>query len=241
MIAAALLAENYPVAWYNKGSNRGVGEDFLAVTPILQSMVTGHPVKKVGEEADAGAGGKSRAPRYNQAQDEVTNESLEDTNQQSHLLKASLKSSEMDHRALETAAAELNLNELANKVELNCNDHSGQTYTYESNHHRSSFLDMLAGRSHSTSVSILASMLFAAILECDALDDVVLETLGVMPSSESSPYETAIADFLQHHLCIQKLDGHALFAKEIATALKYMSSLGIMFLEVSYNLSTCCF
>jgi hypothetical protein len=142
-----------------------------------------------------------------------------------------MKSSEMDHRALETAAAELNLNDLADKVELHCNDHQPMDVSCVSNRHRSSFLNMLAGDSHPAEVTILACMLFAAVLENDAIDDVVLEALGVLPSSESSPFEHAIASYLESSISTHDFDLDVRFHRTLVTAIEYVSTLGIMLLE----------
>lgn len=220
MVATALLAEKYPISWCTNARKLGKGNAFFDVTPILQCMVAGGKVK-TGEEADAGAGGGSSKAK---AQDEANS-------QENYRCKPALESeSEMDNRALETAAAELNLVELADKVEADHNQSS--ELAYGPTHHRRSLKDMLSGKNEQVEV-ILASMLFAAILENDAIDDRVLEALGVLPSSEPSSFECAIAECLNTRISSGgAFDQRDQSDGELATAIKYVSSLGIMLLEV---------
>ncbi|KAL7518829.1 hypothetical protein ACHAWX_003635 [Stephanocyclus meneghinianus] len=233
MVAAALLYEKYPVAWCQRSNNTLSGSDCFVVTPILHSMVTGESSRR--EEADAGAGGKSNAAQShrddkNIAQDEI-HPSFSRSDDHSQQRKPSMKSSEMDHRALETAAAKLNLNDLADKVELHCNNYQPIGVPCVSSRHRTSLLNMLAGDSHPAEVTILACMLFAAVLENDAIDYVVLEALGVLPSSESSPFEHAIASYLENSISAHGFDLDVRFHRTLVTSIEYMSSLGIMLLE----------
>lgn len=227
MVATALLAGQYPASWYDHNNRRtGSCDDFFTVTPVLQRMATGNKSKE-REEADAGAGGGSSKAK---AQDEMGMPYHE--NEQSHQLKSALKpSSEMDHNEIETAAAELNRNELAERVELSCNESGGMLFA--SNHHRSSLLNMLSGKSHSVQVTTQAALLFAAILENDAIDDHVLETLGVLPLSEPSPFECAIAEYLETRIVGANFASDTQYQNELATATKYLGSLGLMMLEVS--------
>ncbi|KAL3790031.1 hypothetical protein HJC23_011387 [Cyclotella cryptica] len=233
MVAAALLSEKYPQAWCQHNDNTLIrGNDFFVVTPILHSMVTSESPRR--EEADAGAGGSNTAQsnrdNRNIAQEDM-HPSLSRADDQNQQRKPSMKASEMDHRALETAAAELNLNDLADQVELHCNEHQQLDMPCVSNSHRTSFLKMLAGDSHPAEVTILACMLFASVLENDAIDDNVLEALGVLPSSESSPFEQAITSFLENYISTHEFDLNVPFQRTVVTAMEYISSLGIMLLE----------
>jgi hypothetical protein len=99
--------------------------------------------------------------------------------------------------------------------------------------HRAALLDMLAGRpAYSPDETILASMLFAAILENDAIDDLALEIFGVLPSPTinnegDSPFETSIATHLSKVGPVVEANSHIAWANTV----KCLSSLGFMFLE----------
>lgn len=222
MVVTALLAERYPIAWTKHDKKLGNDHDFFVVSPILHSLVAGN-AKKIGEEADAGAGGKTSVAQSRRPQDEIMNRSQEG--------RQLSKSSEMDHRALQTEAAELDLNELAEQVEAF--DFCDPCTTYECNRHKDSLMSMLSGKSYPAEVTALAAILFAAILEHDAIDDVLLETLEVLPSAEASPFETAMADYLETNFVNTNWVLDTRLPKSFATAAKYVSSLGIMLLEVS--------
>lgn len=178
--------------------------DYKSDNVILVTSVLQRIVtKNKREEADAGAGRSS-------------------AHQNEH--KQPQESSELDQRAPETVESELNLNKLAGQVE-------NSELQYVLNRHRCSLLEMLAGKSGIADV-ILASMLLGVILENDAIDNAVLETLEVLPSSEASPLENAISEFLITQIASKNNDLDAQYHTELVTAVKYSSSLGIMLLEV---------
>ena len=215
MVVSALLAERYPSDWTNhKYKNIEKDHDGFVVSAILHSMVACN-VKQVGEEADAGGGGKSSL-KSRRTQD--------DANKLHKEIKSS-KSSELDHRALQTAAADLDLNELVEQLEA--------IKTHEFNPHKESLLSMLSGKSNPAEMTILAATLFASMLEHDAIDDVALQTLDVLPSTEASPFETAIADYLETHFSSINWALDVRLAASFDTAAKNLSTLGIMLLEVS--------
>jgi hypothetical protein len=74
-------------------------------------------------------------------------------------------------------------------------------------------------------------MLCAAILENDALDDIVLDILGVLPSSGSSDFENAIATYLEGFIRTHESNSSASCQSAQVAAVEYISSLGSMLLE----------
>jgi hypothetical protein len=121
------------------------------------------------------------------------------------------------------------------EIEVHANHHqlaadSGQLIP---SRHRAALLDMLAGRpAYSSDETILASMLFAAILENDAIDDLALEIFGVLPSPTinnegDSPFETSIATHLSKVGPVVDANSHV----ALANTVKCVSTLGLMLLE----------
>jgi hypothetical protein len=90
---------------------------------------------------------------------------------------------------------------------------------------------MLTEQSQPAEVTISACMLCAAILENDALDNIVLGTLGVLPSSGSSDFENAIATYLEGFIRTHESNSSASCQSAQVAAVEYISSLGSMLLE----------
>lgn len=222
MVAAAVLHESYPQDWYTADGVVELKRIGSAVGPTLNTMLTkisrsAESSSMEREEADAGAGGKS----------------INSTNSK----EQASTSSELDHGAVETVAATLDLNELANELEHKCTHQSyaGKDIAHVPNRHRLSLLRMLSGDGHTVEETTLSSMLIATVLENEAIDDEALEMFGVFPSSANgetcSLFEVAIADYLSRDVSSHHLDPNAPSHSELATSLECISSLGLQYLE----------
>jgi len=218
MITAALLCEKCPISWYNQDDKRcSGGESFFRVSPIIQHILEGEDAK-LGEKTDVCAG---------------VNTSMGENKYVSPDKKGRIKKASTNRSAQENTATKLNLNGLVEHDELNCDDDCTTSQAYGPNHQRKSLLNMISGKSDSVEVTSLASLLLSAVLENDAIDDITLDTLGVLHSSESSAFENAIAEFLEAHIIngnMKKMGASS--QKALTTAAKHTSSLGIMLLEV---------
>ena len=225
-------------------------EGFFIVTPTLNAMVTGKKCSDSrigekassalsnGEEADAGAGGG--VPTPSPSSDSIPSESSE-SDDVGQCPKSDKNNSgdvdEMEDHVLEATAAELSVRERKDDDYSSMRDNSSATTTVTveeekliSNPYRASLLNMLAGDS-ALEDTVLASMLFATILENEAIDDDALEALGVF-MDEGSPFEKSLAHYLQRDLAtIHSSDIYAPSYATLASAVECISSLGLMFLE----------
>ena len=232
MVGAVLLCHKYPQPWCELDSNGPIdfakAGGFFVVTPAINSLVS--PTSATKYEADAGAG--VRASSSHDAESSTPN-----GEQEGSLSRTSSggNSSELDHRAIETVAAEHHFHQLANDVEQSFSTDGNNRYEQlTSNRHRTGLLNMIAGDdAYTTDETLLASMLMATILENDAMDDAALEQFGVLPSPTvndegDSPFEISIAKYLSQDWPEIDSSWHS---TSLANAIECVSTLGMMLLE----------
>jgi len=242
MAATAVLHARHPESWCDDPSRGGGGgapskwreeeeeEEFFVVTPALNALVAGEKSgdarssrnrgsrRRGGQEADAGAGGGSttRAIDANGNADEAP--------------PASMRNADDDDDGGCPAPSPARTNENSTT------DADRKSDEFVSNPIRSGLRTMLAGKA-SMEDSVLASMLVATILENDAVDGHVLETLDVF-----STFETSLAAYLQRDLAeVHGADVHPPSLNALARGMETCSMVGMMLAErlLHHRFSSC--